>query len=102
MAETTQKKTLKLKKPGGAQAPAPGEGEEAAQQKASGMPPPATMRPDVDQPAEKSASYTVAAICGLVAVLCLAALLALQAMENAYYADVILKQPYVAPVVPPE
>lgn len=84
------KKTLTLRRPGAGldasenAADVPAEG-------ANANPPPATMGSMGGHmaPQGKSPSYTAAAICGIVAVILMGALLALQLAESSYYKGAI-------------
>jgi hypothetical protein len=73
-SDITQKKTLKLKR-----SPEPDAGDEPQTQMT--MPIPENLG------AEKRESYVFAAICGILAVLCFAALMAVQGLELSYYSQ---------------
>jgi len=84
------KKTLTLRKPG-AGTDATKVGADVPIEGAGANPPPATMGSMGSHmvPLGKSPSYTAAAICGIIAVVLMGALLALQLAESSYYRGAI-------------
>ena len=89
MAITVRKKTLKLKRPGEEHNTASEAAEDRDETDATTEADAPVLAMVQKQQAGRPASYMFAAICGIIATLLLAALVAVQFMENSYYRSAI-------------